>query len=430
MKDDLNGICEEMKCCRTLLPDCLRSDSPQTLVDEICRDAMELLDCQCLFNYLQEPDSGELHLSAFAGISEEDAQEIAELEYGVAVCGSVAQRRKRIVCENIQQRDDEMTQIVKSYGVKAYCCLPLLVEDSLIGTLSFGSRNRSSFEPEEIEVMASVSGRPSSPSRSHVSTTEQRLRDSESRFRMFAALAPLGIVVSDFDDKTLYVNPRFTKLFGYTSEDMPSIKEWWKLAYPDPSVRKLVRRQWQSAVEEARKSGNEIQPLEHSVRCKDGSFKYVEFRMSTSENLNIVVFTDITERKEAQKEKDKLTEQLVHMQKMESIGRLAGGVAHDYNNMLAVIIGYCELAMAKERQDKSLRGDLRQILSAANRSKEITRQLLAFARRQTIEPRPIDLNEAVESLLKMLQRLIGEDIELIRQPGAGKMTVLMGISPG
>lgn len=130
----------------------------------------------------------------------------------------------------------------------------------------------------------------------------------------------------------------------------------------------------------------------------------------------IAIFPDVTDLKRIEKEKTKLEEQFYHAQKMESIGRLAGGVAHDFNNMLSVIIGHIEIA--KEQVDKytSLYADLEEIQKAAMRSAELTQQLLAFARKQTITPKIIDLNEAIEGMLKMLRRIIGEDIKLIWIP--------------
>jgi nitrogen-specific signal transduction histidine kinase/CheY-like chemotaxis protein len=112
-----------------------------------------------------------------------------------------------------------------------------------------------------------------------------------------------------------------------------------------------------------------------------------------------------------------LERQLFQAQKMEAVGRLAGGVAHDYNNMLTVISGYAELALTRVARGEPLHGDLTEILAAARRSTEITRQLLAFSRQQTIDPRVLDLNEAVAGMLKMLHRLIGEDIDLAWRPG-------------
>ena len=122
---------------------------------------------------------------------------------------------------------------------------------------------------------------------------------------------------------------------------------------------------------------------------------------------------DLSERK-----REKLETQLIQAQKMESVGRLAGGVAHDYNNMLSIIIGYAELAMEKVKPDEPVYFDIREIFNAALRSSDITRQLLAFARQQTTAPKVIDLNAGIEGMLKMLRRLIGEDINLAWRPGA------------
>lgn len=128
------------------------------------------------------------------------------------------------------------------------------------------------------------------------------------------------------------------------------------------------------------------------------------------------VFRNIeTEKRlyEAEKERERLQNQLLHAQKMESVGRLAGGVAHDFNNMLGAILGYAELALQELKPTDKLFDYLEQIRRAAGRSAELTRQLLAFARRQTVAPEVIDLNKTISEMLKMLQRLIGENIELV-----------------
>ena len=117
-----------------------------------------------------------------------------------------------------------------------------------------------------------------------------------------------------------------------------------------------------------------------------------------------------------QKVKEK-TKELYQAQKMEAVGRLAGGVAHDFNNMLTVIMGYTELSLKKADQVSGLKEHLGQVLNAAKRSKDITKQLLAFARKQAIEPEILDLNEAIARMLKMLRRLLGESIELVWKPG-------------
>ncbi|MFO7913028.1 MAG: ATP-binding protein [Desulfotignum sp.] len=134
--------------------------------------------------------------------------------------------------------------------------------------------------------------------------------------------------------------------------------------------------------------------------------------------VRLQIATDITDLK-------KMETQLNQAQKMESVGRLAGGVAHDFNNMLGVILGHTELALLQADENHDLYSDLIEIQKAAKRSADITKQLLAFARKQTISPRRLDLNDTVENMLNMLRRLIGEDIDLVWQPSAHLWPVKM-----
>ncbi|TWI75680.1 PAS domain S-box-containing protein [Desulfobotulus alkaliphilus] len=138
---------------------------------------------------------------------------------------------------------------------------------------------------------------------------------------------------------------------------------------------------------------------------------------------SLVHFQDITERKEAEAEREKLHAQLAQAQKMESVGRLAGGVAHDFNNMLGVILGHADLALSLLEPEDAPYPDLEEIRKAALRSADLTRQLLGFARRQTIAPEILNLNNTVEEMLKMLRRLIGEDIDLMWKPAEHIWTV-------
>jgi PAS domain S-box-containing protein len=127
---------------------------------------------------------------------------------------------------------------------------------------------------------------------------------------------------------------------------------------------------------------------------------------------------EIVQRKRTDTERQRLRDQLAQAQKMESVGRLAGGVAHDFNNMLQVILGNVTLALKELPSDHPLRESLDEIEKSAQRSADLTRQLLAFARKQTVQPTVLDLNDTVAGMLKMLRRLIGEDIHLVWMPGA------------
>ncbi len=176
--------------------------------------------------------------------------------------------------------------------------------------------------------------------------------------------------------------------------------------------------------------------IESTHHRADGSRYPVEVHLQLidheGDQVLLAIAEDITAKKQAEEkarlateEASRLQEQLLHSQKMESVGRLAGGVAHDFNNMLGVIIGHADLALCDLDAESRVANSLREIRRAADHSAGLTRQLLAFARKQAIKPRPIDLNEAVTNSLKMLRRLIGESIQLVFSPGNNLWTTKM-----
>jgi len=154
---------------------------------------------------------------------------------------------------------------------------------------------------------------------------------------------------------------------------------------------------------------------EMELRCEEVVYSLMLAPVRDLGYLNIYGI-DITERKRGAEERKKLEEQLFHAQKMESVGRLAGGVAHDFNNMLGVIIGRAEMALQQDVPTDKLRRNLEEILKAGLRSADLTRQLLAFARKQIAVPKVLDLNDTISGMFKMLRRLIGENIDLLWAP--------------
>lgn len=157
--------------------------------------------------------------------------------------------------------------------------------------------------------------------------------------------------------------------------------------------------------------------LVREARAYDSRPPYIIEMAKSRLHATARLIGSILEAKLSEQARQKLQDQLNQARKMESIGRLAGGVAHDYNNMLSVIIGYTEMALDKLPPHDPLHADFTEIYKAAKRSSDITNQLLAFARKQTIDPQVVDLNALVESMLRMLRRLIGEDIDLNWHPG-------------
>ena len=226
--------------------------------------------------------------------------------------------------------------------------------------------------------------------------------------------APFGMVMIDKDGIFKYINPKFRELLGYDLNDIPNGKTWFRRAYPDPTYRHHVISTWIDDLEGF--SSGEKSPRTFTVTCKGGTEKIINFipvQLETGENL--IACEDITELKRAEEEKAVLQEQLRQSQKVEAIGRLAGGIAHDFNNLLTVIKGYSQLSSFELKEGDPLRVNIDEIQNAAERAASLTRQLLAFSRRQVMEMKALDLNTLLRDLEKMLRRVIGEDIEMVIQ---------------
>jgi two-component system, cell cycle sensor histidine kinase and response regulator CckA len=225
-----------------------------------------------------------------------------------------------------------------------------------------------------------------------------------------------------YDDKGMLVrwNRKHEEVTGYSSEELLGM---YVLDFFAEEHKEYLLSRVQAVFAEREAFG------EAPVLTKNGNqvpyFFTGRLAVMNGQQYLIGVGLDMSERKRAEEEKNHLQVQLLQAQKMELVGQLAGGVAHDFNNMLGVIVGYADLALRKTDPAGPVYRNIERILSAADRSANLVRQLLAFARKQTIDPRVLNLNETVESILRMLGRLIGEDIELIWQPGPNLSLIKM-----
>ncbi len=244
---------------------------------------------------------------------------------------------------------------------------------------------------------------------------ETALRESESRFRSLIEGAPEAIFVQT-DGVFQYVNRAMMRLVGASrAEDLLGQPVLDRVA---PEFHDLVRERIRDGTERRTVSS----PAEQEYVSLDGSRVAVEttavavrFR---GQDAHLVFVRDISARRKSEAERASLEAQLRQAQKMESVGRLAGGVAHDFNNLLTGIMGHADLCLKKLGKENPACVHLNAIMDAAQRSAAITRQLLAFARKQAIAPVVLDLNDHIAGTLKLLRRLIGEDIELAWLPGA------------
>jgi two-component system cell cycle sensor histidine kinase/response regulator CckA len=246
--------------------------------------------------------------------------------------------------------------------------------------------------------------------------------DLEAPFRAVIEASPIPFAINDEHQNITYLNPEFVRTFGYTREDIPTLAAWWPRAYPDLEYRAWVATEWARRLGEAQRAGAAFEPMDIVVRAADGSLRNViAYAAPLGEALSgthLVVLYDVTKQRRLAEEQRMLHEQLNQAQRLESLGRLAGGVAHDFNNMLGVILGRTELALKGLAPTDALHAHLAEIRDAAQHSAELTRHLLAYARRQTMAPHVIDPNEAIEACMRMLKLLVGESVTLRWVPGA------------
>ncbi len=248
---------------------------------------------------------------------------------------------------------------------------------------------------------------------------EKALLKSKERLVAAQRLAKMGDFRWDLETGEISWSDTVFELLGYeTSEIFDLERVNAQVHHPDDLERITT---WLKT--EIDSGSDTLTPNEYRLVCRDGSVIHVRtigeiYRRPGKKPIIFATVQDITESIQADAEKEKLKAQLFQAQKMESVGRLAGGIAHDYNNMLSVILMYAEMALDRAHQDEGLHKYITAILNAARRSTDITRQLLIFARKQTTTPRVLDLNATITDMLKLLQRIIGEDITLRFEPGA------------
>ena len=224
----------------------------------------------------------------------------------------------------------------------------------------------------------------------------EHLRKSRQELLDILDAMPVGVVLTD--GVTIeYVNISFSERFGYSLDEIPTDEQWFLLAYPDPAYREELIAAWRAEMDRVRESGTPCRPFEVKVTCKNGMVRHAIANTQIINNRIVIILTDITER-------ERLHNELIKMQKLESIGVLAGGLAHDFNNILTGIMGNLSYARLMLEPGHAAGQPLESAVKASERAAELTRQLLTFAQggepiKKVVSLRSL-VNEAVAFILR------------------------------
>jgi two-component system cell cycle sensor histidine kinase/response regulator CckA len=351
-----------------------------------------------------------LELQASAGMYTHIDGPHSRVPVGSFKIGKIAQERAPHITSDLQN-DPRVSdkEWAAQNGMVAFAGYPLIVEDRLLGVMALFSRDE--LPEDTLDALASVADLISQGI--DRKRAEEALRESEERYRDLVENAHDLIYSHDLQGNYTSMNRAGETITGYTREEALSLS-LSKTVAPESlgKVQEMLRRKL---------AGEKVTAYEMEIIAKDGR------RIPVEANTKLVyqdgvpvgvqgIARDVTERKQ-------LEEQLRQSQKLEAIGQLAGGVAHDFNNLLTAINGYSSLALQRLEDDHPIKPYLEEVKKAGDRAANLTRQLLAFGRKQILQPLPLNLNFAVSDMNKMLRLLIGEDIQLTAKldPDVGKV---------
>lgn len=302
-------------------------------------------------------------------------------------------------------------------GIQSLILVPLLSQDKIIGILGFFTKTPQAYVTRHLRLAERVGNQiagaiANSQLFEDLKKSQEALRQSEERYRSILANIEDGYYEVDLRGNFTFFNDALCQMLGYSKEEMTGLNN---RQYTDQgNARKIYQ-----IFNRVYKTGQPAKQLEAEVIRQDATKRTVDLSVSLIKDNREQpigfrgIVRDITERKKAEREMTELQEQLRQAQKMEAIGQLAGGIAHDFNNALTLIRTCSQLALLDLKEDDPLREKFEMINRSTEQSANLTRQLLAFSRRQVMEMKVIDINNLIREMDKMLRRVIGEDIELV-----------------
>ncbi len=330
---------------------------------------------------------------------------IAEIPISKGISGRVARTGKPLLLADVRS-DPEFLGAMD--GIVSELCIPLFDRGQVVGTLNVESMNGVVMGEADMRLMTALA------EHVNIAIAKARLyaeaRESEERYRTLVENLGEGVAIVGPTERFLFANPAAEAIFGVPRGGLMgrSLEEF------------LSREEFARILTETeRRARGERAVYEEDIIRPGGTVRRIEltatplFDKSGDFAWTFAVFRDITEARRTEEALRRSEERLAQAHKMEAVGRLAGGIAHDFNNLLTVIRGYADLMEEGMAEGHPMKADLREIKQAADRAAGLTRQLLAFSRKQVLRMSVLDLNEVVRGMEKMLPRILGEDIRLV-----------------
>jgi PAS domain S-box-containing protein len=390
-------------------------DDPATGLKTVCSHIVEAIASSLAAEncslFLLNDSKCELQLRATcspledtAKYFEPDAWHAGRFKLGEGVAGTVAQTCEPL-CVADSSLDARFVAINQTSATpRALLCFPLMVEGQLVGVLNLSHSSPGFFTPESEHTLSFAADRAARMLANRL--LHERVRRSEEYYRLILETADDAVLVFDTEGRVTSANPAVGTISGIPAQDYVSNRVTWQ-SRVHPEDGDLFRRHIERLV--AEKLPDTLQ-----YRCIDtgGNVHALEQRGSPIFDAEgevqgvVCIARDVSQRKLAE-------EELLQAQKMECVGRLAGGVAHDFNNLLTIISGYAEVLHGQLEDMPEALGRLHYIEEAAERAGQLVRQLLAFSRKQVLQPKVIDLNDSLKDTVKMLRRILGDDVQLV-----------------
>lgn len=403
----------------------LSSDSLDRVFRTLPQVVSELLGFPVCAIAEHDPTTDEMQFRGTCGI--DAAAQFSRVPAHLSLAGNVVNAATPVVEADCTARTESAFTTMKTFGLQAFLGVPIILRDRVWGSLIVADRRKRPQAKSLIGTLQVLANHLAQEiSRYHA---ERTVTEREAELSAIYDHAPLLMLLLDGAGKIRKANRYAAEYAGVPAQLLIGRQAGDALLCAQAAERQdkcgsgtlcddcKLRQTVADTIELGAAQRNVEVMLPPNGKLRPATFLVSTKRFNIGDEQSaLVTMLDITDRKQAEEDRAQLEERFRQSQKMESVGRLAGGVAHDFNNALQVIQGHAEMAMAQLNAYDPLVDDLRQIRQAADRSADLTRQLLGFARRQAIRPRKVDLNDLVTETQRMLRRLVGENIEISWRP--------------